>query len=173
MAPASDPYDDYMLLFGLTAGSIIAIAFWIANWVMTVTAFIAIQLGVIAIIWLGAWIRTGYFYFIPPRIKRHRAARRAAEEFASISRSLKPATPLVLLFVSIAEHHVQILTNSVVREKIPDASWQDVLDNFTTKVKGSGLRAECIEAVNAIAARTSQLFPDRPGNDSVTGLIEL
>ncbi|MDD4615849.1 MAG: hypothetical protein PHW76_01855 [Alphaproteobacteria bacterium] len=173
LAPASDPYDDYILLFGLIAGSIAAIAFWIAKWIMTITGFVAIQFCVLAFIWLGAWLRTGFLRFVPPRIQRHRAANRAAAEFADISRRLKPATPLVVFYVSLAEHYIHIVTNSVVREKIPDSSWTDILETFKSSMKKSTVRAECIAAINAIASRVSPLFPEKPEGDALTGLIEL
>jgi putative membrane protein len=161
IAPASDAYQSYILLYGLIVGSAIATGLWGTK---TVTAFpllLVIQIAAMALLSFIPWLRHACIRLVPKRILYHRAAHRAYEEYLSVSRHVSAATPIVLLYVSVAEHYAHILTSRSVREKIPDKTWNAVIQEFTVSVKKSGLRAGCIGAIQKITGLVIPHFPER------------
>ncbi len=82
---------------------------------------------------------------VPRYIKRRRAARMAREQFVEQSVHLAPKHCGVLLFVSAAEHYVEILADQGLADRVDNAEWQKAVDDFTGLVR-QGKVAEGFEA---------------------------
>ena len=78
------------------------------------------------------------FLNVPEKIQYRRAAHRAFEEYLIVSRHVSAATPIVLLYVSLAERYVHILPSRAVREKISDANWNAIVQTLTFSVSSAG-----------------------------------
>ena len=71
-----------------------------------------------------------------------------------------PATePIVFFYISMAERYTHILTNHIVREKIPYAEWKPVVQGFTTSVKRDGLEKASTAAIGEMADKLAKPFP--------------
>jgi putative membrane protein len=104
VAPVSDTYQSYILLYSLIAGSVIDIGLWEAKLVTGFPFLLAIQLAIMTIFFLIPWLRQLFICFVPKRIRHHRAAHRAYEEYMIVSRHVSAGTPILLLYISLAEH---------------------------------------------------------------------
>ena len=99
---------------------------------------------------------------IPRSLKRHRAALNARHHFMlqQVHKTMTRAS--VMLFVSHGERYVEILTDTAVAEKIPDAEWEKVVARFVGHVREGRVAEGYIEAIGMSAKLLSAPFPSSP-----------
>jgi len=159
VSPASDPYQNYILLYGLMLGSLVAFGLWAGKIIGDFPLLLAVQLGITALLSLLPWLHKPLLRLVPKHIRHHRAAHRAFEEYLLISRHVPAATPILLFYVSLAERYVHILPSRLVREKIPDKEWEAVVTEFTASMKSDGLEQACVSAISRMATMLAPYFP--------------
>jgi putative membrane protein len=160
VAPASDAYQSYMMLYGLIAGSLIGTGLWATKTVISFPVLLIIQFAAIAILAFIPWVRHACLPLVPRHVRNRRAASRAYEEYLVVSRQVSAATPIVLLYISLAEHYAHILTSRLVREKIPEESWKATIQLFAATMRETGLKDACIKAVHHTVGLLALQFPD-------------
>jgi len=74
-------------------------------------------------------------WMIPNVVKQHRAARHAREQFFLQNLHQTVDRIGVLIFVSVAEHYVEIIVDSGIAEKIDNQHWQDSIYTLIEDVK--------------------------------------
>ena len=161
VAPASDAYQSYLLLYGLIAGSAIGVGLWATKTITGFPLLLAIQFAVMALLSFIPWLRHLLVRLVPKRIRHHRAAHRAYEEYLIVSRHVAAQTPIVLLYISLAERYAHILTSRSVREKIPDERWNEVIGELTAALPVEGLQASCIKAIRRATGLLTPHFPEK------------
>jgi len=72
---------------------------------------------------------------------------RADEEYLTVSRHISAATPIVLIYISVAERYAHILTSRLVREKIPEETVERRYSGINAAISSEGLRNACIKAI--------------------------
>ncbi|MFP1681040.1 TPM domain-containing protein [Alloalcanivorax sp. C16-1] len=72
---------------------------------------------------------------VPRRVKQWRAANLARRTFLDQGLHHTRGGTGLLIFVSEAEHYVEILADRGIAEKVPDERWQSIVDTFTGHVK--------------------------------------
>ncbi len=72
---------------------------------------------------------------IPKHIKHYRAAKVAREQFVLQGLHTTQNRTGILIFVSVAEHYVEIMADKGINDKIDGAVWQETVDDFITLVK--------------------------------------
>jgi putative membrane protein len=172
ISPASDAYMSYLLLYGLALGSAAATGLWAAKIIVAFPLLLAIQLGLSALLTLTPPLRKACAGFVPKRIRHHRAAHRAFEEYLMVSRHLAASVPIVLFYVSLAERYAHILTSRDVREKIQDATWNAVIDSFTESVAREGLQDASAQAIRRMGQLLAPHFPSGAEANRFPDIIE-
>jgi putative membrane protein len=139
---------------GLFAGGLLAVGLPEARG----TDVILIEGAVFALSYLLLHFTPLGLALIAKRLKVHHARRLAAAEFANlVARHTTEATG-VLLFVSLAERHVEILVDRGIDAKIAKDRWKDVVDRFGA----SDRRSTADRIVATIDECTKILAPDFP-----------
>ncbi len=72
---------------------------------------------------------------IPRSVKQQRAARHAREQFFLQNLHLTHGRTGVLIFVSVAEHYVEIIVDKGVAEVVDDQLWQKIVQDFIAHVQ--------------------------------------
>ena len=72
---------------------------------------------------------------IPRSVKQQRAARHAREQFFLQNLHLTRGRTGVLIFVSVAEHYVEIIVDKGVAEVVDDQLWQKIVQDFIAHVQ--------------------------------------
>jgi len=157
--PASDVYQSYLMSYGLALGSLISMVLWMEKIVSGFPLLFGIQVAAIMAILFVPLLGSLCLKLIPRRVLHHHAARRAFEELLIVSRHVPAEKPVVLLYISLAERYVHILHSRVVLQKIPNESWEAVIQEFTMLMKKSGLREACIAAIQSITGILEPHFP--------------
>ncbi|MBL0318860.1 MAG: hypothetical protein IPP74_06185 [Alphaproteobacteria bacterium] len=165
IARASDVYHSFILVYGLMLGTLVAALLWVNERIIHFPMLLVVQLAVIGLVAVIPWVGMGGAFLIPKHIRTQRASRRACEEYVTLSRQVPAKTPVLLLYVSLAEHYVQIVPNQVVREMISDEQWNEVIRNLTASIRLQGLTQSCVTAIDAATQLLVPHFPDDGGAD--------
>ena len=100
---------------------------------------------------------------VPSSVKRARAATLARLEFANLVHGRTRRKDGVLLFLSLAEHYIEIITDDAIAAVIPQDRWPQMISQFTAKAKGAPI-GDCLHGlVQDCSAILAEHFPAQPG----------
>ncbi len=119
----------------------------------------------------GAFIAAGLLLHLqflrprlaPPSLQREYAARQAKLQFASLVNERTSSDVGLLLFVSLAERHVEILVDNGIAVHIPQSAFQKIIDRFIQQVHHGKIAEGFITAIESCTLVLEQRFPARPG----------
>ena len=144
----------------LALASPLPLWFLIPSWgaVDLYTAQLAIFI-VVALVFLWRPLR---FRLIPRSVKHRRAARTAREQFVEQGLHRTAERTGILIFVSVAEHYVEVLADSGINDKVDSSVWQKAVDDFTANVKAGRVAEGFLAAIADCGDVLAEHFP-RPG----------
>ena len=96
---------------------------------------------------------------VPRAVKQQYCARRAREQFLAQNLHTTRERTGVLLYVSVAERHVELLADAGINALVPEGTWDAVVNKLTAQVKAGQVGAGFVEAVNAVGAQLAAHFP--------------
>ncbi len=99
---------------------------------------------------------------IPKSVKRQRAARHAHEQFFIQNLHQTVENTGVLIFVSVAEHYVEILVDTGIAAKIDNREWQATIDDFVKDVQSGNIAEGFNRAITHCETVLSNHFPADP-----------
>lgn len=99
---------------------------WPSSWV-----YLA-QVAAFALVLALTLPRPIRYRLVPRRIKRARAQRRAMEQFVAQNMHTTSGRTGVLIFVSVAERHAQIVADTGINERVPKGTWQTIVNRLTS-----------------------------------------
>lgn len=102
---------------------------------------------------------------VPSAVKQARAAMLARLEFANLVNDRTRQRNGLLLFVSLAEHYIEIIADDAVATAIPPERWQQLVGQFQEKAKRAPLSDSLLSLIAACAAVLAHHFPARPGQE--------
>jgi putative membrane protein len=112
---------------------------------------------------------------IPPGVKKLRAHRLAQEQFFLQNLHTTPGRTGVLLFVSVAEHYVEIIADKGINDMVNEHAWETIVARFIDEVKNNRVAEGFLAAINACGVLLAEHFPESDNKtDSLPNhLIEL
>lgn len=135
---------------------LIELTWWPASWIYL--AQMATFLGLLVAL-LPRPIRR---HLVPMRLKRAQARRRAREQFLVQNLHTTAGRTGVLIFVSVAERHAEIVADAGIDGQVPAGTWKAIVDDMTREI-GAGRPADgFVRAVEAVGRHLAQHFP--PGS---------
>lgn len=72
----------------------------------------------------------------------------------------------VLLFVSLAERHVEIMGDKGINRKIDPAEWREMIDEMVTAIRQNRVRDGYMACIEKVTARLKEHFPARDGDEN-------
>jgi putative membrane protein len=118
-----------------------------------------VQMGVFVFLAASFQIPALRYRLIPKRMKRHRAALMARRQFLEQGLHHTKDRTGVLIFVSAAEHYVEIMVDQGISNHIDNSQWQTIVKTFTLKVKAGAVLEGFEECVNSVATGVSDVLP--------------
>jgi putative membrane protein len=134
---------------------------------------IALAAGIL-VFWLCDWFDFG-LRCLPARLVVKDARRAARATFLDRGLDDTPERNAVLLFVSRAEHYVEILPDRAAAAAIEPAHWSEIVDRFRQEMRKGDLGEAVAGAVSAIGKLCAVHFPasdanpDRVSNQPIQG----
>lgn len=112
---------------------------------------------------------------VPRSVQRAQAARLAREQFYAQRLHRTRAFTGVLLFVSVAEHYVEIIADEGINAKVASGTWSHIVASFIEHVKQRQIARGFLGAIEACGKILIEHFPaqvENP-NELPNRLIEL
>ena len=112
---------------------------------------------------------------IPKAVKHRRASRVAHQQFFEQNLHHTKDRTGVMLFVSVAEHYVEIIADKGINDVVEDGVWDKVIADFVQHVKARQVAEGFVTAVAACGKILAEHFPathDNP-NELPNHLIEI
>ncbi len=123
-----------------------------------------IQLGVaILVLALGAWWPLR-LRLIPGPIKRARAREAAQHEFVGRGMADTRGRTGVLLFVSAAEHHAEVIGDLTISARVDEGEWRVVIDKLVEAFSRGARTEGLVVAVREIGAILARHAPIEAGD---------
>ena len=101
---------------------------------------------------------------IPRAVKQRRSNRLAYEQFYMQGVHLTQHRTGILLFVSVAEHYVEVIADQGICEKVEPEIWKEVVDQFVGDVKRGNIALGFLNSIEQCGKSLIHYFPAEPGN---------
>lgn len=119
------------------------------------------QIQVLVFLGLGSLFQlsTIRFWLIPKSVKLHRARRHAHEQFFVQNLHLTKNKTGVLIFVSVAEHYVEIIVDKAVADVVDNTVWHATVNEFIQHVRNGEIATGFSNTVEQCKDVLSEHFP--------------
>lgn len=164
LAARSDSYGYIATLWAaalalLTPGVLALTHFWLSAWELLIIQWLLFMVAAVVLRW------PPLLYRLVPRYVRHwRAANMARRQFLEQNLHHTSGETGVLIFVSEAEHYVEVIVDRGISQHVPQDEWQAIVDRFTAAVRRGqvlpGFLA-CIEQCGELLARHAPATHER------------
>ncbi len=112
--------------------------------------------GIIVALLLPGLVR---LWFVPDRVKKLHAHRRAVEQFVVQNLHTSPGRTGVLIFVSLAERYAEIIADKAVHAKVPEGTWQAIIDQLTSDLANDEAAKGFVTAIESCGKHLAHHFP--------------
>jgi putative membrane protein len=164
VAQAADDYRDVLFLWPALAALVLpAILLTIEPGMSAWTLYLA-QAAAFLVLALLAHLPPVRMALVPEATKRRSASRLAREQFLEQRLHLTRARTGVLLFVSVAEHYVEIIADEGIDAAVPPGTWDKAVADFVERVRAGRIAEGFLAAVEVVGTRLAEHFP-RPPDD--------
>jgi putative membrane protein len=102
------------------------------------------------------------YWLVPRSIKRARAHRRAKEQFVAQNLHTTAGRTGVLIFISAAERHAEIVADSGIEAKVAKGTWQEIVGRLTAAFTQRRYAEGFIAAIEEVGGHLAAHFP--PGS---------
>jgi putative membrane protein len=104
------------------------------------------------------------FALVPAATKRRRASRLARQQFFAQRLHLTRERTGVLIFVAVAEHHVEIIADQGIAERVPDGTWDEAVAKFIERVRAGQVVEGFLATIAVVGDRLAEHFPPTDDN---------
>lgn len=104
---------------------------------------------------------------VPGRVRQARAREAAQREFLMRGLTRTTGRTGVLIFVALAEHHAEIVSDLGIRERLPGEAWQQIVADLVGQAGAGRLGDGLVEAVTRVGAVLAASFPAGPNPDEL------
>lgn len=161
IAPASGAYLHVPFLWAALAALAVPFPFIFWTW-WPIQHIYALQLVVFAALAFVLKYPPLRLALVPREVKRARAHRRALEQFLAQNLHTTEGRTGVLIFVSVAERHAEIVADAAIHKAVPEYIWQAIIDDLTAHIGRGEAGSGFIAAIEAVGAHLAAHFP--PGS---------
>lgn len=175
IAPAADDYWDFSLAWAIVAALMVpaaALLWWPHTAALTIYE---IQMEIFIAVLALTRIRALRMLIVPRRTQSAYAQRLARAQFFTQGLHRTRERSGILIFVSAAEHYVEILADDGIAQKVKAEEWTAVIEAFVAEVRARRFADGMLATVRACGAKLAHYFPRPPDdrNELSNRLVEL
>jgi len=158
VVPASDHYALYPMMWSaiLSIGLTGAVSVWRSHLTIGTGVIVTAALFGFLLLVLELWPMR--MLITPRSMKRSACGRMARHQFSAHLISRDTEHNGVMLFVSLAEHHLEIIAERDAHAAVPAGTWDRIISDATAKMSDN-LADGLIDAASACGAVLSKAFP--------------
>lgn len=149
LAGQADDYRYVTLLWAALLSLLVPVALLFLPVWLTPFEGLLLQWGVLLVLAVMFRLKPVQFRVVPRRLQRMRAAGLARQAFLEQGLHRTRGGTGLLIFVSEAEHYVEILADQGIACHVDDSEWQTIVDAFIARVKAGRVAEgfqECVAA---------------------------
>ena len=162
--------DDYFFVCGFFAGAWVLSAGLLAAAVTAIAGFTLNGLLLLAtmglayalLVLLFAWVPALRMWAVPASVARRRAEGNAARQFLAHGITETRERTGVLIFVSLAERHAQVVADSGIDAVVDDTVWREAVDRLSRNAAEGTIAEGFLEAIAVCADVLAEHFPAGP-----------
>lgn len=155
---ASDPYHYVPFLWAAVIALIIPWPLVHFTW-MKLQWIYLIQLVAFLVLIAALWPKRIRVGLVPKAVRNAHAHRRATEQFLVQNLHTTASRTGVLIFVSVAEHHAEILADHGIDARVPEGTWQKIVDQLTGEFAEGRPTDGFVHAIENVGAHLAAHFP--------------
>jgi putative membrane protein len=163
VAARSDSYLHVPFLWAALAALLVPWPLIYLTWLPMQWVYL-LQLAVFVALVVTLWRSDVRMALVPASLKRANARRRAVEQFLAQNLHTTSGRTGVLIFVSLAERHVEVLADRGIDEKVPAGTWQRIVDDLTAALSRGKAADGFVAAITACGLHLAGHFPPGSGN---------
>jgi putative membrane protein len=156
--------DTYLYVPFLWAGLIALLVPWPLihfTW-MKVQIIYLIQLLTFLVLLAALWPKHIRTALVPKSVRNAHAHRRATEQFLVQNLHTTANRTGVLIFVSVAERHAEVLADKGIDQRVAPGTWQAIVDELTREIAAGRAADGFIAAIERCGHHLQQHYPPRP-----------
>lgn len=135
---------------------------WPAAWI-----YLA-QVAAFALVLAATLPRPVRYWLVPGFVKHARAHRRALEQFVTQNLHTTAGRTGVLIFISVAERHAEIVADAAIEARVATGTWQEIVTRLTAAFTAGRHTDGFVAAIDEVGGHLAQHFP--PGSFDVNEL---
>ena len=165
IAAASDDYRYIPLLWAAVVALLVpAVLYFTPLYDLDPIFLFWVQAGVFAVLavtlaWSGFRVR-----LIPRAVREWRASNMACRQFLEQGLHHTADETGVLIFVSEAEHFVEILVDRGISARVDDTAWRDIVADFIDDVRAGRVEGGLVRAIERCGEILAGAVAKAPGN---------
>lgn len=133
------------------------------TWLPVQYIYIA-QLVVFLVLLALLWPRRVRVALVPRTVRTAHVRRRATEQFLVQNLHTTYNRTGVLIYVSVAERHAEILADRAIDAKVPPGTWQHIVDRLTLEISQGRPANGFIVAITETGEHLARHFPPGSGD---------
>lgn len=161
VAPSSDTYQYVPFLWAALAALLVPWPLIHFTW-MAVQWIYLIQLVVFLMLLALLWPKYMRTALVPRSVRNAHAHRRATEQFLVQNLHTTDSRTGVLIFVSVAERHAEVLADKAIDAKVAAGTWQKIVDHLTSDIADGRAADGFVHAIEEAGLHLAEHFP--PGS---------
>lgn len=159
LARQADDYRYIPTLWAACLALLVPGALWLGNFWLDSVEVLVIQLAVFAI--LAGLLRLPFLLFrlIPRSVRRGRAHNLAHRQFLENNLHHTDGDCGVLVFISEAEHYVEIIADRGISQHVSGEQWQQIVDALIAAIKRGETQSGLISCIDSCGELLAQYAP--------------
>jgi putative membrane protein len=123
-----------------------------------------IQLLVFVVFAIGLSHPAVALNIVPPTLKHRRARALAVQQFLAHGLHTTEARTGVLIFLSLAERHAEIIADAGISAKVDEGTWKASMDKLIAEVRQGKIADGLVAAIESTGAVLARHFPRGPND---------
>ncbi len=159
VVPASEHYALYPVVWSAVLSIALtgALSLWRPH--LTIGAGVIVNAALFALLSFLLELWPARIRLAPRKVKRAASSRMAGHQFAAHLISRDAAHNGVMLFVSLAEHHLEIIAERDAHAAVPAGTWDHIVSDATSAMRHRGVADGLVGAISACGRALGTAFP--------------
>jgi len=162
LAARSDDYGPAAVMWAAVIALVVAppLVFFDLSAVLIVT----LELALFCVLALVLQFASVAVWLVPASVRSFHAGSMARRQFIECGLHHTAGETGLLIFVSEAEHYVEILADRGIASQVDAARWQETVDSFVAAVRAGRTRDGFLAAITACGDILAEICPKTPDN---------
>jgi putative membrane protein len=159
VAHSCDRYRYSIAVFSLLAALLIPFGIKVIGVYITQTNLIALSVATFLFVSFVLEYSDIKYKIIPKKVTKDRCEKMAIAQFYKLGINKTKSHKAILLFVSLKERYVRVVTDENIKQKIDDDFWKSVVKEFVNFVKNGSVDKGLIQIVKKCGEVLEENFP--------------